>query len=640
MRRRIKPNHRTGIPSSHVVFDCETTPVAHPTNPDITVHRMHLVVARSFRWHDGKISRVRELATSDRNIFWSWLFQQCSSRKCLWAWAHNLAFDLTALRVWELIASGELSLSSSRSIPSPDGQSKPIAKRWHGLLVSGDPPTILSVRSPEGFSIKMLDTMNWCPTSLAAIGSMLGLDKLPRPGELSDDATWLEYCRRDVAITTRCVEAILGFVRKYDLGNLRTTVSAQAYALWRHRCLDCRVDTHDDLPRKSTERSAYYGCRRGNYFIGQVISHGAEGIREFYGVGVVHPWTACGPVHRLDLVGAYPSVMSSNWFPVKAVGSPPNLSPARLQSLMRNFCAVAIVRLYSPHEPYPVRTASGTYWKVGSFLTTLCGPELQRALTSGHVMEVDRAHLYTAGQPFDTFVREVWKIRQETSANGLRFEKHLAKAMAVGLHGKFGQRAFRWLVVPDKVAPVVWGVYYRRNKETKAIETYRSIGGTMQVQGDRGEMESSSPIIAAYTLAYHRERMRKARLDAGHKQVLYEDSDCLHVTQQGLDSLRDAGWIDEERMGAFRIVRTANYARYWGHKHYQLDDLVVRPGISVKAVKDPKGLWHQNDFQRLDQILNHEPPEGPICFERTIADPSGSVDGSVQWDGWVDPLHS
>lgn len=149
MRRCLKPNHGTEAASLHVVVDTETTPYPDKHGGGSCTHLLSTGLARRWRMEGGRQTRQAEVVFSDRNVFWNWLFAGLDARRPCWVWAHNAGFDLTALRLWEAIESGELRLQDGGKGPAKGGSGGGKGKPWSGCCVTEDPPTIICCRHSQ-----------------------------------------------------------------------------------------------------------------------------------------------------------------------------------------------------------------------------------------------------------------------------------------------------------------------------------------------------------------------------------------------------------------------------------------------------------------------------------------------------------
>lgn len=638
MRRSMRPNHANRIPSSHCFLDAETVPSPSPVNPAISIHRLHVGCGSYFRLESGRRTRRSQTTFRDHNTALSWILSLAHTRNPLWVWCHNAGFDLTTIRLWQLFETGELTFDAPPRRPATVADQRRAAIPRGGLLVSDDPPTIIRCYTRGGATVWFVDTLNWFLSPLADLGAAVGLPKLPMPGELATTDDWERYCRRDVEIVEEVVYQLLLFVRDADLGNFRTTAASQAMAWYRHTGMRRPIHLDDDESVKRLERECYYGCRRQIYYQGVVVPPEMAGLEPLAGLTDGVPVLPAGPVYHLDVNGAFPYAMLQNPYPVAYQRTMTDCSPASLLRAMEGCCACAHVRVDSGCDPWPLRERGETMWAIGSFDTCLCGPELIRAIRQGDVKRVYRAQLYTADHPFDSWVESGWRMRLRYRAEGKPLWERLTKLLMNSLHGKFGQRQGRWEPVPDALAPTPWGCYTRFDSETGGYRVYRSVAGWVQARGDGGEHPDSFPAISAYCTAYARERMYQLRWAAGLRHTLYEDTDSLHVTAFGYETLRRLGYVSVDSLGALKIEHEGRTAEYRGVHDYTLGERTVLGGLGRKAWEDSHGLWHQTNFDRLDSHLAGPPPEGPTTEEVTLARPSHPVCGRVAPDGWVEPL--
>lgn len=637
MRRWLKRNHATQLPGAHVVVDTETTPIPASGAPTKCVHLLRCGVARYFRFEAGKVSRQKTLAFASSNVFWDWLIKQLDKRRPLTLWAHNLGFDLTALRFWELLETDEFRLSAPAGPTGGAGGAAGKKKPWSGCLVTEDPPTIITVMHQGGAVLRCLDTMNWCPTSLADLGESLGMPKQPMPGEVASDEDWFGYCANDVEITCRVVQRILSFVADNDLGNFCPTIAGQSLHFYRHISPSIPFAEDDEQEHKALERRAYYQGERSVRFAGACVRPQLAGLAAMLGVPEGTPIVDKGPVYHVDVTSAYLAAMADGPFPVDWRGNMLSPTVDELTAVLRSREVIAEVKVSSGADPYPRRVGAEVYWSRGTFWTHLCGPELRLAIARGHVQAAGLVQVYVSMRPFDEFVRRVWSIRSDCLSRGDPFGARLAKQLGNCLHGRMAMRQHRWEIVPGLRHYPPWEQFWEQNPDTGAVETWRAVGGHVERPLPPGERPDSWPAVAAYTTCYHRLRMARYLEIAGPRDVLYVDVDALHVTEEGYQNLKREGCIADNELGKLKLVGVADQAIYYGVKDYAFGDKRVCSGLSKRAAPEPSGLWHQTDFLRLDSVIGAAPPAGPVSIDRRCAHPAGGIKGAVGPDGWVDP---
>lgn len=636
MKRYLQLNHRSGTPSALVAFDCETVPDPTADRGGAIQHRVFLIHATRWRREGGKNTRQEWARFTDHQSFWIWLLAGLEQRKRTWVFALNMAFDFTAARGWDCLGDGRLRLRNrKRRGPTECEEEGEIAADCP-LLVTGDPPTVIDCEDARGRAVVFVDTMNYWPQGAAWVGEKLGLGKLDMPGELGSDSDWDAYCRRDVEIVQGAVNALFDWVKGSDLGNLQLTLAGQSMALFRHLQTEEQIVIDTDRHQKVWERRAYYGMHQRARFIGAVVRANTEGLRGLQGIPEGMPVLSGAPVWKLDVNACYPHVMKDQPYPTLSLRVEDRPSVGRLLTELDDFAAIAHVDIASEYVPYPLREGRDTIWHVGRFSTVLCGPELRRALESGHVSRVHAVQYFRQSCVFTRFIERIVEMRGELENSGQLLALAAVKQLGNALHGKFSQRGGGWVFVEDGYSIDPYGVHFEFLGEGKGVRCYRSVGHRIQEKMEPGETANSFPLIGAYVVAYAREHVRQLVAVAGEREVVYQDCDCLHTTDKGYRRLKRAGWIDPERSGALKVQGTADVVVYKGPKCYTWDEREFRSGTSKKGHLTPEGLWAQTDFARLDTILSGEPPPGPVAMERTIGPHKPTLHGSIDEDGWLE----
>lgn len=345
-----------------------------------------------------------------------------------------------------------------------------------------------------------------------------------------------------------------------------------------------------------------------------------------------------GPVHILDVTSAYPAVMRDQLFPVEYLHSTSTCTPDELSVLIRDHGAAAVVRIRSEIETYPVRHRGYVVLATGDYWTVLCGPELARAVESGHVADVAEVYLYRLGRPFVKVTEQLMRYRSKSSRLPIEIRKEAYKRLATALYGKFGQKERYWELVPGRVAPQPWHTWSESEVDTGRTTLYRSIG--TQVQRElRGDWTAwACPIVCAYTTAYLREQMRRYIEVAGYRQTYFRAIDCIHVSEKGFQRLKKEGKIGRGRPGELTEKKTAQECRYYSHSWWEIDDDRYCPGVPPEAYGTTDGGYLVEYWPSGDRILA-EGPEGPIRTTSRVIYPQGLYHGGIVGpDSWITPL--
>lgn len=616
MPRWIRTNRSTASPSSLLFFDCESLPDPPVESDPTEIQRLWFGHATYLRLEENEETRRDQLTFTDSLSFWRFLLDKCQRGQTLWAFAHNIGFDLTLLKFWEDLERGEWSLAQQTyKVRGKDGELRE-KRTAPGVFVDGDPPTIISVRHLGGWRVQFIDTMNYWPVALRELGRSLGLPKLDMPHVAAPDRAWQRYCERDVTIIERAVCRLIREVKEQDLGRFRWSAPAQALAAWRHRLYGQPLNIDRPDPVRALERRAYYGGRIEQCF------HG----------------TFSEEVFELDVASMYPAVMRDRLYPAELRASWLTDGP-----FVDNFAepgefTAAEVLIESPDVPYPVRCRDGTFWCCGRFWSTLCGPELQRAWAAGHVQQVGQWSAYRLKDLFSRYVDYFWQRRSECAAAGDHAGEALCKLYLNSLYGKFGQRSHQWEPADWPEPKWSWGRRMHMLYETGERRIYRSVGGHCQLQRDAGEHPQSFAAIAAWVTAHARCRISDLATIAGRRNVLYVVTDALYVAKLGLLRLQDAGEVQDGVLGKLRVKCYGETAAFHGLNNYRIGTRRVLAGVKHNARELAPGVWEQLDFQGLSEIIDF-PPDGSVRVRKRIirvTDKCKRV--SRDPDGWTQPL--
>ena len=151
-------------------------------------------------------------------------------------------------------------------------------------------------------------------------------------------------------------------------------------------------------------------------------------------------------------------------------------------------------------------------------------------------------------------------------------------------------------------------------------------------------MQLSFVAIPAFVTAAARMRMNHLRGIAGRNNVYYQAVDGLIVTQAGFDRLQAAGEVDNDRLGALKIVSTTNNGEILGCSDYRLGGKVVISGRSKKIEVDADGMCLQRKFYAANALFNGRAlntiTESIEQWQRSRV----VRKGTVSKDGWIEPF--
>jgi hypothetical protein len=603
-------------PGLIVVLDTETMPEIDGED-GAQWHKLRLGVAIAWRVENGKVSRRREFRFTTANEFWDWLFPRLKPRQPLWLFAHNLGFDLTVLEFWKLLEQGEYGFTRKSVGLEVRDDNKGTGRQWSGFLCAEDPPTIINCIHKTGGRLTMVDTLNYFRVPLSELGEATDLAKMEMPEWSADDDEWFEYCARDAEILEVTVSNLLTWWKTNKLGKFGYTAASLAIESYRRQFIPQWIELHHEPDIRRLEREAYYGGRLELFFRGKVSS--VEKITE------------------LDINGLYPFIMEGFDFPYRLTASHLTHGSIDVSKLSKKHIAQVKVRALG--DGFPYRCKLGLIFPRGEYWTTLCGPELMRAVEDGCILEVGEWSRYSFADLFGDFVRYFWSQRLEYKQTGDKLRERFAKLVMNSLYGKFGQRFGRWENMPYEEPMNSWGEWVTYNMETNTIQKYRGIGNLTQASTQRGEHGRAFPAISAYVTSHAREYMRKLYHIAGAGHVFYMVTDSLFVDRFGLENLERNLMIDPDRLGALKVKHQARTAEFDALHWWRLGRNEKRGSLKATAIPIEENQYQQTHFSGLRETLKARPGQGIKETVRTLRFDRSNRRGTPDELGWITPLY-
>ena len=545
----IPGNKANESPQACVWVDTETRPkdIGNGTEAHYLDFGMACYRRRTKR---GAWSKPEWFTFKDKSLFWDWLETKTRQKVRLYLFAHNGAFDLPVLSAFTQLPERGWKISNA---------------------ICDAPPIDISWRLDKK-TIRFVDTLNLWRMPLSALGQSVGLRKLRMPGHNEHPARHLAYCRRDVKVIMRACLKWFDFLTDNDLGGFKSTLASQAFGTYRHRFMPYQIAVHNNERALKLERDSYVGGRTECFKLGKYTG-------EFY---------------YIDVNSMYPSVMLDNLYPNKLIGCYSIVESQDLKRWRNQYAVICSVTLKTDQADYPIVHDGKLVFPIGTFKTTLAGPEFWRAYDSGHVAKIHQASVYEQAKLFTGFVRYFYDQRLAAKKRGDVVNTFNFKVLANSLYGKFGQRGRRFDIV-DECDPNVVSIEDHWDADTQEASTRRCFGGIVQQWVTDGESFNSFPAIAAYVTSYARLILADAINLADRKNCYYCDTDSLVVNREGWEHLVDL--IDQDRLGAWGLDTILGSMTLHGPKDYVFDDKTVLKGVKASAV------WISSDTVEQDMFV-------------------------------------
>lgn len=443
---------------------------------------------------------------------------------------------------------------------------------------------ILKLVKKEGKNRKniyIMSSTNYFAFSIKELGKTFGLPKMEIDYQNSPIEEVLPYCRRDVEIMKKAVEAFRSFVISENLGCQARTVAGQAFNAFRHRFMNTDIYIHDNMEACMLEREAYYGGRTEAWFLGKV------------------PET----VYKLDVNSMYPYVMREKRYPVKLISYSKYGTPDEVRDAMRaGYLVIAKCRIVTEKPIFPVRLNDNLIFPIGDFVTYLCTPEIDYAFMYGCLSDVYEYACYEGYPIFKKYVEYFYAKRLEAKQKKDKVMDMFYKLMLNSLYGKFGQRADVWERIGE-ADPYQVKVERIIDAETGEEYEIKVFGGSIFRKSDEVEAFNSFCAISAHVTAYARMLLWKYIEIAGENNVYYMDTDSLFVNQVGYENLIKSGSIDETRLGALKCEGISDNVIIYAPKDYQFEETRKMKGIPGNAEKIADNKYKVTAWPKLNTFL-------------------------------------
>jgi hypothetical protein len=407
-------------------------------------------------------------------------------------------------------------------------------EQWAALCVSGGGPTIVDAKCPgRAGRFRIVDAANYGLARLAT----------PRRG-VDSSARCIDFARR--AVSTLADDAA---------GSWQPTAASQAMATWRHAHQTVLSLVDASVKASHLLEDCSYGGRCEAHRLG----------------------TIARTVYHLDVRCMYASCYQSQRLPVAPTAAgqsglcPRTLNPERARRM------AARVLLATTRPVYPVRDKRTqlTVWPVGTFETTLAGPELAYALRAGHVQAIERWVEYQCEPLLASYGDWVLGLIDRCSDDADM--RAWAKQLAVSIVGKFCQRDLAWVNAPFPREHPWMGEWDVRRGDL-VWEHWRSVAGITQKRICRGWSFHAMPAVAAWITSMARVELLRLIDRAGWEHTLYYDTDSLIVDAEGMKRLCMNGEVRPSVAGALQVKGVHREGYIYGIKAYTLDGVLTLAG--------------------------------------------------------------
>lgn len=530
----VRRNEITRVPRRHIFLDVEANQEATTNGYQQT---WRIGVAHFWANERGRRESDRTIVADDPDFLWKEVDAFCRPRARTVLWAHNLAYDVRISRALQILPRLGWVLVG------------------HNLSNGG---CWLSWRKPNA-SLVMVDSASVFPVSMAQVGEHFGIGKPELPAFDGERGLWEARCRADVDILSVAVKAYVRWIESADLGNWQQTGAGQSWATFRHKFMTHKLLVHDDQAALDAERRAMWTGRCEAYW------HGALKFQ------VLHEW---------DLTLAYARIARDLTVPVRLVGPMPDGYAWRRHLDNPRIAILAEVDVTTDVPVVPALVDGFIAWPVGTFRTTLWGPELRAALQSGATVTVRRGWIYRAEPALRDWADWVIAQLEDRDEETPSWRKVILKHWARALIGRFAMTYTAWETAATAPNLDVRRVHYFDTRDNSDGELLQ-IGDQLFHKSGTVEWQHSMPAITGYVMSACRVRLWDIMSAVPSKSVLYCDTDSIFTTDRHHDAVKAVA--DGPIGHGLRLKRSWDGFAIWGPRQIVTGPMVRIAGIPKRA---------------------------------------------------------
>lgn len=406
----------------------------------------------------------------------------------------------------------------------------------------------ITIRSKSGKDyVKIVDTLNIFPASVAQLGELLSIPKLPHPACFKrfpktdqERQELLKYCANDAHISEQFFkQVVLPYCHQKQIP-LKDTAASLAMACFRTHYLKEVIPVEDAQTHKLCFQ-AYYGGRTEVFKRGMFTN------------------IACYDVNSL-----YPFV-STKEFPDPRSG---HYNTKISLYALQHHEGVCFARVHIPTHHHkgclPYRLKGRLVFPVGTIEGYWCFPELRNALKEGAtILALGEGVVYTKTQTFfKEYILDTFQERLHYQHEHNPLEK-MSKLFMNSLYGKWGfnYRESSQVIKPEELTKQLLSkaVHIQPYKHFMVVQTY-----------DESDPPAYAfPIWAAYTTCYARLHMWGYIKE---RDVCYMDTDSLFIDQ-------NISFSTSEHLGALKLEYTTQHALFIRPKFYKTDKKIKCKGM-------------------------------------------------------------
>lgn len=579
----VRADKRETRPAQIVCMDVLTLGEPSPGDPQESVHSFKAGFIISARWEHGQWTREKKFAANSGERCLELLNLSQSNSRPTYLFSQQLMTLATICGFWGLLESGEWSLSATH-LQQPrlllrGGRKDQKRRVENGLVLDGSNAQAMVLWNKHRQKIVATSLSNYYATPGHVIARALSLPWPDQPHRESDDEQWFAAAEQRCEVIYQAIIKYIDWWYANGLGTFALTTPGNAMSVYRNRCAEVKITPPEDAECRDFERAAYYGGITECNWVGKVWPGGFKPPPTMLSKNELFHGAPMGQLYMIDASSFYGSMHATTVVPTKLIHYGTSMSVDHARELIVDDSWLATVHIQTDKERFPIRTDDRVIYSTGRYTTTLCGPELLRAIQTESVVGIGRWHHYRCEFALEHYARVMWNLRKQAEASNDCLIASVCKHMLAALHGKFAQRKVEWEVDGESPCLEPWGRWDCFSHSENRLIQYRAIGQQVQRTTDGGDCSHTFPAIAAWTTANGRECLRAYERIAGRYNTLYLSTDSLIVTEQGKINLERSGLIQPGEIGGLRIKCQGDTIEMRGCGNYEFAGRIWMSGV-------------------------------------------------------------
>lgn len=630
-------NHSTWTPAACIFLDSETRTEGFGQRETEVLRCWDAKLVR--RRHRRKAGEYERNTGTTRLEAAGAIDEWATSDKSTWLYAHNVAFDLVSCGLAEHLCALGWELSSRHAVSG----SSPWLVLHKGrqdvdTKVGRGPDAVTKHRVKWQHTLTIADSFSLMPVPLATLGEYAPMSKPPLPKDDASAEQWQDRCRADVDILAWAVLTLMDWWEEHDLGQWSVSGAAAGWNSYRHQIGPKDVVIDPDGDAVALEHKSVYGGRR-----------------DIFRCGSLPP----GRYAELDFEGAYPSIAATQLLPRKRVGK---LTPLITKSILAgkaNYGIVADCLLTTDVARWPLRARDRVFYPVGTFWTTLAGPDLMAAQAAGALREVGAGYFYSMSDHMQEWAKWCLSLSRGEVADVPGPVRIAAKGWGRSVCGKWAQRGWDTTEFPGPPGNG-WSFEDCFIAGSDATATICGLAGKHYLSIADQESDHEFPAVLAYIEAHCRTRLADMMASAPEGAIIQCDTDGVMAS---LGLLHSSGgplnyycgkhaksddpvtaWLDWWSTVCAPLVirekRVFGKAIVHGPQHVVLDGRPRFSGVPSSAWQSGDSRWMARLWPGLSWQIRHGDQSGYVrpVQEYLVTGPYAA--GWVLADGRVRPCEA